>query len=842
MKIKNNIFFYFLVLNFLSFFSVISFAQNTATVFGKIIDEEHEPIQDVSISILGLSSTPTYSNENGKYSYTIPANKEVTIIFLNINYKQEQVTVNLKPNEKVEINKTITFKNTIKEVEVVSESRFQEITRLDPLNITHIPTASQDFNAILFTLPGVSNRNELSSSYSVRGGNFDENLVYVNSIEVYRPFLVRSGQQEGLSFINPDLVSSVLFSAGGFEAKYGDKMSSVLDVQYRRPRKFAGTVSGSFLGGNLHLEGATKNYRLTWLLGARYKTSKYLLGQTDTKANYKPSFADIQAYITYDLRTNWELDFLGNYASNVYQIIPENRETDFGTLNQALRLKIYFDGQEIDKFKTIMGAASAIYHDHNEKVNLKFIGSAFKSKESEAFDIQGQYYIDELETDFGKPNFGDVVANRGVGTFLNHARTNLDAYIFSGEHKGTYTNGKKQLLWGAKYSKEIIQDKLSEWKYVDSAGFSLPHSFLPDSGAQDFFLQNVVKQKINISSNRISGFVQGVWSKELKDTSILSFTGGIRANYWDLNKQALVGPRSTIGYKPNWKKDFLFKFSAGYYYQPPFYRELRNEAGAINYNIKAQTSIHFVLTSDYNFKSWKRPFKFTAEAYYKYLDNLIPYEIDNVRIRYSAKNNAKGYAKGIDLKVNGEFVKGLESWASMSIMETRENIKDDFYNEYYNKEGEKIVPGYTLDNKATDSIRFEPGYIARPTDQRVNFGLFFQDKMPGIPDFKMHLNLLFGSGVPFGPPNSERYKQTLRMPPYRRVDIGFSYQLVKENRQVKNERKYLKSVWLSLEVFNLLGTNNTVSYIWVEDVTNRQYAVPNYLTRRQLNLRMIVKF
>jgi len=837
-KKKSATYFKFLFFCLLILISLSVKSQNTATVYGKITDTDNEPIEDVSISILGSPQAPVSTNKKGEYTYTIPAGKDVIIAFYRVGHIQDKYTVNLKPNEKFEINKSLQFV-TMGTVEVTDQNRFQEVTRIDPLVITHIPTASEDFNAILFTLPGVSNRNELSSAYSVRGGNFDENLVYVNGIEIYRPFLVRSGQQEGLSFVNPDLVSSVLFSAGGFEAKYGDKMSSVLDVQYRKPRKFAGTVSGSLLGGNLHLEGITKDSRLTWLIGTRYKTSKYLLGKTDTKGDYKPSFADVQAYVTYDLTTDWELSFLGNYANNKYQIIPKDRETDFGTLNEALRLKIYFDGQEIDKFTTMLGALSANYHDHNEKLNLKFIGSAFKSKESEAFDIQGQYFIDQLETDFGKPTFGDVVANRGVGTFLNHARTNLTAYVLSAEHKGTYTVGKKQLLWGLKYNREIIEDKLSEWKYVDSAGFSLP---IVDP--QEIILQDIIKQKINISSNRVSAYLEGVWSRETKDTSTVSATVGIRSNYWDLNKQALVGPRANVGLKPNWKKDFLFKFSSGYYYQPPFYKELRDENGNINYNIKAQTSIHFVLSSDYNFKAWKRPFKFIAEAYYKYLDNLIPYQVDNVRIVYSAKNDARGYATGIDLKVNGDFVSGLESWASMSIMQTQEDIKGDYYYQYYNSDGQKIVPGYTLNNKATDSVRFTPGYIPRPTDQRVNFGLFFQDKMPGIPDLKMHLNLLFGTGVPFGSPHSQRYQQTLRMPPYRRVDIGFSYQVLRENRKVKEKSpgRYLKSVWISLEVFNLLGTNNTVSYIWVEDVTNRQYAVPNYLTQRQLNLRMIVKF
>ena len=832
-------FFRFLFIVFL-FFSVKSNAQSTATVYGTITDTENGPIEEVVVSIVGSSQPAVYTDKKGKYSYTVPADQEVTVAFFHLSHIKEQLTVKLRVNEILEVNRSLVFKNTITEVEVTDKNRFQEITRLDPLNITHIPTASQDFNAILFTLPGVSNRNELSSAYSVRGGNFDENLVYVNDIEVYRPFLVRSGQQEGLSFINPDMVSSVLFSAGGFEAKYGDKMSSVLDVQYRRPRKFAGTVSGSLLGGSLHLEGASKDYRFTWLVGTRYKTNQYLLKSLDTKGQFKPSFIDAQGFFTYDLTTNWELDVLTNYSSNKYQIVPESRETDFGTLNQALRLKIYFDGQEVDKFQTMLGAISAVYHDHNEKIRLKFIASAFNSKEAEAFDIQGQYYISELETDFGKPNFGEEVGERGVGTFLNHARTNLSAYVFSGEHKGTYRiTRNKQALWGIKYSNENISDNLKEWKYVDSAGFSLPIA-----DPQEIILQDVVRQKINLSSNRFSGYLQGILSKELKDTSSISLTAGIRANYWDLNKQFLFGPRATFGFKPNWKRDFLFKLSSGYYYQPPFYRELRDQQGTINYNIKAQTSIHFVLSSDYNFKAWNRPFKFIAEAYYKYLDNIIPYEIDNVRIRYSAKNNARGYATGIDFKVNGDFIKGIESWASLSIMQTKEDLKDDFYYDYFNSDGEKIIPGYTFNKIAVDSVRHEPGYIPRPTDQRVSFGLFFQDQMPGIPDLKMHLNLLFGSGVPFGPPHSERYKQVFRMPPYRRVDIGFSYQVLKEKREVKEKSigKYLKSVWMSLEVFNLLGTNNTVSYIWVSDVTNRQYAVPNYLTQRQLNLRMIVKF
>lgn len=836
MKKSKHIFFLLLF-----FAAATTYAQKTATVFGKITNADGQPVEDASVSIMGVSGAPTYTSKDGKFEIKIPADKKVTVVILNLNYQIEKITVQLKEGERKEISPVLKVGSRTKLDSIVIEDRMgraQGAIRIDPKIISSIPTASGDFNAILFTLPGVSSRNELSSSYSVRGGNFDENLVYVNDIEVYRPFLVRSGQQEGLSFVNGDLVSSIIFSAGGFEAKYGDKMSSVLDIQYKRPRSFGGSVSGSLLGSNLHFEGASKDYRFTWLLGARYKTNQYLLGTLDTQGDYKPLFTDVQTYLTYDLSDTWEIAFLGNYASNKYNIVPQTRETTFGTIKEALRFTVYFDGQEIDKFQTYMGGLTARYHP-NDKLNLKFITSAFKTQESETFDIQGQYRIDELENDFGDANFGNVAFTRGVGTYLNHARNYLDAYVFNVEHKGNYSTGKNNLLWGVKYQSEMVYDKLSEWKYVDSAGYSLPVGSL-----STIDLQDVVKTKINVASNRMSGYVQKVWNKELQDTSEIFFTAGIRANYWDLNNQVVVSPRLTFAYKPNWKKDILFRASSGYYYQPPFYRELRDLRGVLHPDLKAQESIHFVLGSDLNFKAWNRPFKFTAEGYYKYLNNLIPYEVDNVRIRYYAENSGRGYATGLDLKVNGEFVKGIESWASLSIMNTKEDIKNDYYYDYYNSDGEKIISGYTFNNVATDSVRHEPGSVPRPTDQLVTFAIMFQDYLPRWPDFKMHLNLVFGTGVPFGPPTFERYKDTLRMPPYRRVDIGFSYQILKEGKKLsaKNPFRFLKSAWASLEVFNLLQVNNTISYTWVKDVTDRQYAIPNYLTRRQLNLRVIFKF
>lgn len=832
--------FYTLIILACSFSFYTVKAQNTATIYGKLINAENEPAEDIQISVFGSSQAPVYTDKNGIYEYKVPANKEIEIVFSNLGYNQQKKAVNLKPDQRFELNLSLTLNTKIilPDVEVTDNIRATGTTRLDPKVVSFIPTASGDFNAILFSQPGVSSRNELSSAYSVRGGNYDENLVYVNDIEVYRPFLARSGQQEGLSFVNGDMVSSILFSAGGFEAKYGDKLSSVLDIQYRRPRKFNGTGSASLLGGSAHLEGASKDFRFTWIMGARYKTNQYLLGKTDVKGDYRPSFIDLQTFLTYDISDKWEIDLLGMYSNNKYNVVPQTRETQFGTVNQALRFLVYFDGQEVDRFETGQAALSAIYRP-NDRLQMKFISSVYKTSEDETFDIMGQYYIDQIETDFGKPSFGQVKANLGVGTYLNHARNYLDGTVMNAEHKGSYSRRKNLVLWGIKAQHELITDRLSEWNYVDSAGYSLPQGNLSEIN-----LQKVLKTENTLSSNRLSGYTQYIWNKDLRDTSTLIITAGLRANYWDLNQQTVISPRVTFAYKPNWKRDFLFRASSGFYYQPPFYRELRSMDGVVHTDVKAQQSIHLVLASDYNFKLWNRPFKFVSEAYYKILNDLIPYEIDNVRIRYFASNSAHGYATGMDFKINGEFVNGIESWFSLSLLQTKENIRNDYYYDYYNSDGEKIIAGYTNNIVKTDSVRHEPGYIPRPSDQLVNFSLFFQDYLPKFPDFKMHLNLLFGSSLPFGPPTYERYKDTLRMPPYRRVDIGFSYQLLKEGKKLLPHNPFhnLRSVWLGVEVLNLLQVNNTISYYWVKDVTNRTYAIPNYLTNRQINIRLIVKF
>ncbi|GAB4250189.1 MAG: carboxypeptidase-like regulatory domain-containing protein [Vicingaceae bacterium] len=842
----------FLYLIVLLLFSVALNAQ-FAYVKGTLKDASGNAIEGANVVLVGFSGGTT-TDKNGKFSIKIPANTDVVLAITHINFNTVKQPLNLKENETFNFSPELTKKVIdLSKFNVVAteNTRPTTMTKIQPRLVKSMPTPSDHFEAILKTLPGVASNNELSSQYSVRGGNFDENLVYVNDIEIYRPFLIRSGQQEGLSFINSDLIESIAFSAGGFEARYGDKMSSVLDIQYKEPLDFEASATLSLQGASFHIEGPGLERRLTHITGVRYKSNQYVLKSLDTQGQYKPNFLDAQTYITYDISEKWQMGFLGNVARNVYNFIPENRKTEFGTINEALQLTIFFDGQEKDRFETYFGAITNTFKPkHN--VELKFITSAFKSLEDEAFDIEGAYRIDELERDLGSSDFGEVSFNRGVGLFINHARNQLDATVLNFEQKGKITHEKHTTYFGLKYQHEFIKDRLSEWDYVDSAGFSFPHpadsvgytnpSLQP---VQLLELQQVHKTNIAISSNRFNTYLQRNWRWMNEDSVFYTFSLGVRGAYWDFNKEFLFSPRASFSFQPNWKHDYLFRLSGGIYYQPPFYKELRGFDGIINNNLKSQRSYHAVLGSDHNFKAWNRPFKFVTELYYKYIENVIPYKVENVRIRYFAKNNARAYATGIDFKVNGEFVKGIESWFSLSLMQTQEDILDDYYYDYYNADGEKIIPGYTLNTVAVDSQRVEPGYIPRPTDQRVNVGLFFQDHLPNNENFKMHLALFYGTALPFGPPNNfDRYKDTLRMPPYRRVDIGFSVLLKSEDKKVKpaSPFKHFKSIWLSAEVFNLLQINNTISYLWVMDVTGRQYAVPNYLTNRQINVKLHFRF
>ncbi|PCI94144.1 MAG: TonB-dependent receptor [Flavobacteriales bacterium] len=825
-------------------------AQETATVSGVLKDAKGNPLEGANIAIVGVAKV-SKSDKNGNFSIKIPANKDIQLGISYIGFSTIIKTFNLSPNEKADFSPSLKNRTTnIPSYDHIEEgNRGDPMVKIKPKLATNFTSTSGSFEAILKTLPGVSSNNEMSSQYSVRGGNFDENLVYVNDIEVYRPFLTRSGKQEGLSFINSNMVSDIKFSAGGFGAKYGDKMSSVLDVTYKEPDDFAGSFTASLQGGAVHIEGASKNHRLTFLTGVRYKTNQYILQSLDTDGEYRPSFLDIQTFITYDINEKWEIGFLGNIAKNKYQFIPQTRQTEFGTINESLQLTVFFEGQEVDQFQTYFGAISNTFTP-KEGLELKFITSAFSTLEDEKFDIEGAYRIDELERDLSSDNFGDVKFNKGVGSFMDHSRNRLDAYVLNAEHKGKKIAGNHTTFWGVKYQHEFIDDKISEWGFVDSTGYFIPkgtdsigYTNPSTQPNQLLELNEVLKSEVTLNSNRYSGYLQRAWVFE-KDSINYTLNAGIRSSFWDLNQELIVSPRASFSIEPNWKRDYLFRLAGGVYYQPPFYREMRDFDGNVNREIKSQRSYQAILGSDYNFEAWGRPFKFTTELYYKHMENVIPYEIDNVRIRYFATNNAKAYATGIDFKINGEFVKGVESWFSMSVMKTQEDLLDDFYIEDYNSDGEKIISGYTANNTIVSSDTIYPGWIPRPTDQRVNFALYFQDYIPKLPSLKMHIALYYATGLPFGPSdNHDRYKATLKMPPYRRVDMGFSYLLKDAKKEHKGKLiKGFKNIWVSLEVFNLLQINNVISYLWIKDVSNRTYAVPNYLTSRQLNLKFHFEF
>ena len=801
-----------------SFFIVIAlflnitglFAQsNNATLFGKVPDQNGKPVELANISLKN-STIGTVSNRDGEYLLRIPAKKSVVIVYSMIGYQVVEKIITATEEQRLEMNVVIQqVDQEIGEVQITQHRRNKtNIERIDSKYLNNITDAGTGgVEALIKTLPGVSTNNELSSQYSIRGGNFDENLVYVNDIEVYRPFLIRAGQQEGMSFINSDMVSSIEFSAGGFDAKYGDKMSSVLDIKYRKPTEFAGSASVSLLGGSIHLEDLSKNGKFSHISGIRYKTNRYLLGTLDEKGEYNPRFVDAQTYLTYKFSKSFDVSFLGNIAQNQYLFIPQTRKTSFGTFNQAYSATVYFEGQEVDRFVTSTGALVANYHP-GDRLNLKFIASAFHSKEEETYDILGQYYLNELERNLGSENLGDSVLNIGVGSFLNHARNYLDATVYSFEHKGAYNSEHHLLNWGLKFQTEMIDDKMNEWILRDSTGYAIPYN------GNEIKLYSTTRTDYSMNSTRFTGYIQDTYQIPINKGALYA-TGGIRAQYWSYSDEFLLSPRGTFRYYPDWDANFVFHLSGGIYSQPAFYKELKGQTGTIYPDTKAQRSTQVLFGADYIFRAWDRPFKFSSEAYFKVMTNLTPYKIDNVRIRYLPNQTANGYATGLDMKVNGEFVSGIESWASLSIMKTEEDILKDGH-----------------------------GYIPRPTDQRFNFSIFFQDYFPGNPTWKMHLTAFYGSRLPTGPPNSERYMDKFRIPPYRRIDLGFSKVLINQDHREFRYKAFnsIKDMWLSLEVFNLLGINNTISYLWVANNTGDLFGVPNYLTKRKLNLKLTVKF
>ncbi len=828
------------LLLFLSLLSNLVQSQQFGMIRGSITDEKGNKLEMVNVSIQGLTGGYT-SDSKGNYELQIPADTSITVAYSFIGYQPHLRNFKLKAGEKRQFDIVMKSVATDLPVSEVRDQRLRSTTmnKLNPKQAQLLPSISGGIEDLVKTLPGVSSNNELSSQYTVRGGNFDENLVYVNGIEIYRPFLIRSGQQEGLSFLNPALVSGISFSAGGFSAEYGDKLSSVLDVTYKKPTETAASIGLSLLGADFHIEGSAANKKLTYLLGARYKTTQYVLNAMETQGAYRPDFTDIQALIQYQFNRKWGLSVLGNYSRNKYELIPESRQTDFGTFQEAYRLNIYFDGKEVDRYETGTGALTLNYTP-SPTTDLKLIVSTYATNETETYDIQSQYWIGKLETSMGSEQFGNVVQSQGVGTFIDHARNYFYANVLNIDHKGTTIREKSTTKWGIRYQFQQLDDKISEWEMIDSAGYSLPFPTnspgISKPDRSDFILNENIKAHNILNTNSLNAFLQNSWFFEDHNHASYTLTAGLRGNYYDYANEFKLSPRVSLAYKPNWEHQMVFRFSTGIYNQPPFYREMRLFDGSLYNDPHSQQSFQVILGSDLNFTAWTRPFIFTSEIYYKYLYNLVPYEVDNVRIRYYADQVASGYATGIDLKVNGEFVKGIESWASVSVMKTAENIKGDQY--------DQITYDPLTNNQPIDTVTVYPGFIPRPSDQRVQFAIFFQDYIPGYPTFRVNLKILFGTGLPFGPPNTERYQQTQRMPPYRRVDIGFSKQLISEQTtfKKKNPLTHIKNMWISLEVFNLLQVNNTVSYVWVKDINNRQYAVPNYLTPRQLNLKLIAEF
>ncbi len=804
------------------FVSCISLAQ-TSRIKGVILDTDKRPVPSVNISSQGTS---VQSDSNGFFEVTVPSNKKVSLIFTHVSLKMISLTVSLKTNEVFVFNPIMNnSQEQMGEVFVSSgnRKRVQGISTIDTETIKKIPGANAGIENVLKTLPGVNSNNELSTQYMVRGGNYDENLVYVNEVEVYRPFLIRSGQQEGLSFTNTDLVQNVDFSAGGFQAKFGDKLSSVLDITYRNPTQFGASFEASFLGGSASVDLVSKNKKWSAVTGVRYRNNSLLVNSQDTQTNYTPTFADVQTNINYDISEKWQMSFLGNISQNKYLYQPLTRETKFGTIDQPMALAVYYQGQEKDQYDTYFGALKTTYKV-SSSLTLKLIGSLFHTTEKEHFDILAQYRLGNVDAE-NPTNPSAIDFTRGIGSQLNHARNDLDALIANIELKGTKEWKESQLEFGLKYTRESIRDRVVEWEVIDSAGFSInpPIAILPENNQpyNPYTGPLLPYQDIRATNfntiNRFSGYAQ--WNKQSEiGSSRVWYHLGARFQSWNVSgaleegkTQTVFSPRAQFAIKPDWDRDMVFRISGGLYHQPPFYRELRDLDGVVNPNVKAQEAVHVVLSNDYNFKMWNRPFKWVTELYYKSLSDVNVYSIDNVRIRYVANNNAKAYAQGLDFRLNGEFVPGTESWISFGYMKTEEN--------YENK-----------------------GYIARPTDQRLKFAMLFQDYMPNIPSVKVYLNLVYNTGLPGGSPAySDPYLYQNRLNDYRRADIGFAKVFVDSSTQNTKTGwlKNFKELAVGLEIFNLFNNQNAITNTWVRDVYSKnQYAIPNYMTSRVFNVKI----
>lgn len=778
-------------------------------IFGKVIDAEEQPIEFATVRIAGTAVGAT-TGLDGSYNLSVAESDTIEIIFTCIGYKEHKQKL-ISPSGNVNVNAKL-FKTT-RELEAIEVTEYKKQTggmqTLDAGQLKVGPNASGNaVEGLLTTIAGVSSKDEMSSQYSVRGGSYDENSVYINGIEVYRPQLISSGQQEGLSIINPSLVGSIEFSTGGFSAEYGDKMSSVLDITYRQPESFEGNVAASLMGAEAAIGQSTGKF--SQLHGIRYKRNTTLLSSLETKGEYDPSFFDYQTNLRLKLNDQWNISFLGNIAMNNYKFTPKTRSTSFGTSQNVKEFTVYFDGKERDRFETYFGALELNY-DVNKSTGFTLLASGFLTNELVAYDISGEYWLDEAGTNDGENSVGGEI---GVGKYLEHSRNRFQAGVFTLGLKGHTSLNRHNLQYGLEYRNQQIYDRTSEWEQRDSAGYSLPNI---DNKLE--MIYNLTS-KHDLTTNKLSWYAQDTY-RLMVNAGLFTFNGGLRMSYWDFNNEFLVSPRISIGYIPEFNNSLSFRLSGGLYYQSPFYKEFRetktdengNSYAELNRDIKSQRSIQLILGGDYTFRTLDRPFKITAEAYYKKLDDIIPYELDNLKIVYSGRNEADGFIAGIDFKFFGQFVPGTDSWFSFSLMKTQENLN-----------GVKVP---------------------RPTDQRYSFGVFFNDYFPKFPKLKFSLKGIISDGFPMTPPQVSRDVSYFRAPAYKRLDIGFQYQLVggeKDGVRPYNFWRHFKSIWIGVDVFNLFDFSNVSSYYWVTDVNNIQYAVPNYLTRRQFNVNLSVAF
>ena len=790
--------------------SISAFGQKHVKITGYVRDADGSPLELVLVQIKNTLNG-AMTNEKGYYSITTSPGDSVAVIFSCLGYnKAERILPSLQQDMRLNVQMNYT---SIDLGEVVAVGTRYQTSTLQTMNADRVKLlpdpAGGSIESLVVTFAGVSSSNELSSQYSVRGGSYDENIVYVNGLEVFRPLLIRSGQQEGLSFINPDLTEAVNFAAGGFEARYGDKMSSVLDITYKKPKLFEGSASASLLGANAYVGSSIGKF--TQITGVRYKTGRSLLKTMDTDPEYQPDFVDLQSYMTYQLAPKWEVNFLGNLASNTFKFTPHKRETNFGTVENAQRFEVYFpNSRERDKFQTIFGALT-LKHNPNEKTELGLQASAFSSKEIETYDITGEYWLGDATTE--NDNNQNALE---IARYHEHARNRLSSTIMNVGHYGSSKIKNNTLKWGATVQMEKINDRISEWEKRDSAGYSLPQTGNGVNVISNLYSDN------DLSTTRISGYLQDVFKFRTKQ-GMFTLIGGIRGSYWSYNKEFIFSPRVSLGFIPNFDQNLTFRAATGIYYQSPFYKELRttvqdaagNDIIELNKDIKSQRSIHFILGGDYTFRAADRNFKVSADLYYKKLDDLIPYTVDNVKIRYYGENCAKGHAMGIDVKFFGEFVPGTDSWISFSLMKAEQTIRD-------------MVT------------------VPMPNSQGYNVSLFFQDYFPGYKRVKLNLKGVLSGGLPFIAPRTkyEDVKSTFRTPAYKRVDLGFSYQLAGGTDAIMDRGvfRHLKNIWIGVDVFNLFDIKNVSSYYWITNIDNQQYAVPNYLTGRQLNARLIVDF